>query len=91
MRARRDLDQIFDYLDQTSGGRLAAGFVRKLNQYIARIARIGGKGAPRDRISPGLKLAIYQPYNIYFRVDETQMTVVRVLHSARDVRRLTFD
>jgi plasmid stabilization system protein ParE len=46
---------------------------------------------PRDNIRPGLRLAVHGRYNIYFRVAAAETTIVRVLHSARDVRRISFD
>jgi plasmid stabilization system protein ParE len=42
-------------------------------------------------VSPGLRLAVHGRYNIYFRVANTETIIVRVVHSARDVRRLRFD
>ena len=50
------------------------------------------KEAERRRdASPGLRLAVHGRYNIYFRVIASETVIVRVLHSARDVRRLQFD
>ena len=40
---------------------------------------------------PGLRLAVLGKYNIYFRATATETVIVRVVHSARDVRRLNFD
>ena len=39
----------------------------------------------------GLRLAVHGRYNIYFRVNTTETIIVRVVHSARYVRRLRFD
>lgn len=33
---------------------------------------------------------VHGNYNIYFRVTPTETIIVRVLHSARDVRRFSF-
>jgi plasmid stabilization system protein ParE len=51
---------------------------------------MGHSGSPRNNISPGLRLAVHGRYNIYFRVTSTEVIIVRVLHSARDVRRFSF-
>lgn len=40
---------------------------------------------------PGLRLAVHGRYNIYFRNTESQTVIVRVVHSAREVKRLRFD
>jgi plasmid stabilization system protein ParE len=68
----------------------AKRFIAKLNTRLERIARLGHSGVPRDKISPGLRLVVHGNYNIYFRVTPTETVIVRVLHSARDVRRLSF-
>jgi len=46
---------------------------------------------PRSSIRPGLRLAVHGRYNIYFRVAEGETIILHVVHSARDVGRLTFD
>jgi plasmid stabilization system protein ParE len=58
---------------------------------LQHIARLGYTGAPRDDVRPGLRLTVHGRYNIYFRVTDTEAIIVRVVHSARDVRRLQFD
>jgi plasmid stabilization system protein ParE len=42
-------------------------------------------------VRPGLRLAVHGRYNIYFRVTDRETIIVRVVHSARDLRRLRFD
>jgi len=42
-------------------------------------------------IRPGLRLAVHGRYNIYFRVAPTETVIVRVVHSVRNPRRLSFD
>jgi toxin ParE1/3/4 len=69
----------------------ARSFLSKLNARLERIARLGHSGVPRDKIRPGLRLATHGRYNIYFRVTDAETIIVRVVHSARDVRRLRFD
>ena len=59
--------------------------------HFDRIAATGHSGVPRDNLRPGLRLAVHGRYNIYFRVTDAETIIVRVVHSARDVRRLQFD
>jgi plasmid stabilization system protein ParE len=77
-------------LKTVSGVATAGRFIAKLNKYLEHIARLGTSGVPRDEISPGLRLIVHGNYNIYFRVTPTRTTIVRVVHSARDVRRMSF-
>ena len=51
----------------------------------------GALCSPADNVGPGLRLAVHGRYNIYFRVTASETIIIRVLHSARDVRRLQFD
>lgn len=62
-----------------------------LSAHLQSIARLGHSGVSRDNIRPGLRLATHGRYNIFFRVTDTETLIVRVVHSARDARRLQFD
>ena len=73
-----------------SGTATATRYVANLRSHMERIARVGHSGVPRNNISPGLRLAVHGRYNIYFRVTPTETVIARVVHSARDLRRLSF-
>jgi plasmid stabilization system protein ParE len=90
-RALRDLDGIYDHIADAAGDVTARTFIAKLSDHLERIARTGHSGVPRDTVRPGLRLAVHGRYNIYFRVGDTETVIVRVVHSARDTRRLAFD
>ena len=62
----------------------------RLYAHFDRIAATGHSGVPRDKFAAGLRLATHGRYNIYFRVTDTETIIVRVVHSAREVRRLHF-
>jgi toxin ParE1/3/4 len=68
----------------------AKRYLANIRSHLERIARTGTSGAPRGDIEPGLRLAVHGNYNIYFRVTPTKTIIVRVVHSARDVRRMSF-
>jgi toxin ParE1/3/4 len=89
-RARSDLDLIYARLKAVSDPITAERYVAEINQHLERIARLGHSGSPRDAISAGLRIVVHGNYNIYFRVTATETIIMRVLHSARDVRRLSF-
>ncbi len=86
----RDLDDIYEHLSRVADSATALRFIAKLNGRLQRIARLGSGGVPSDNIRPGLRLAVHGRYNIYFRVTDAETIIVRVVHSARDVRRLRF-
>jgi toxin ParE1/3/4 len=88
--AKRDVADIHHHIaqhDTTAADRL----VLSLYAHFDRIAATGHSGVPRDKIRPGLRLATHGRYNIYFRVTDSETIIVRVVHSARDARRLRFD
>ena len=89
-RARSDLDSIYARLKAVSDIATAKRFIAALNDHLERIARTGHSGVPRNKISPDLRLVVHGNYNIYFRATSTETIVARVVHSARDVRRLSF-
>jgi len=52
------------------------------------------RGTPAFRattVRPGLRLAVHGRYNIFFRVTDTETIIVRIVHSARDIKRIKFD
>jgi plasmid stabilization system protein ParE len=77
-------------LKTVSGVATAKRYVADLRSHLERLARLGHSGVPRNNIGPGLRLVVHGNYNIYFRVTPTKTIIVRVLHSARDARRLSF-
>lgn len=58
---------------------------------LARIADLGVTGVSRDWIRPGLRLHIYGKYCAYFRYDDERLTVLRIVHGARDIDAIIFD
>jgi plasmid stabilization system protein ParE len=69
----------------------AGRFIARLDAHLERIAFLGHSGVPRDNVRAGLRLAVHGRYNVYFRVTQAETIIVRIVHSARDVRRLDFD
>lgn len=88
--ADSDIDDAFDFIAQDNV-EAARRFTGEIVTHLHRLAALGHAGVPRDSIRPGLRLSIFGRYNIYFRVTEEQTIILRVVHSARDVGRLSFD
>jgi toxin ParE1/3/4 len=42
-------------------------------------------GAPRDHVSPGLRVLIHGNYASYYRIEDRQVVIVRVFHGHRDI------
>ena len=88
--AKADLDEIYDFIALDS--EIAADrFVTDLVADLHRIALLGVTGAARDWIRPGLRLHVFGKYCAYFRADKHDLTVIRIVHGARDVDTIIFD
>jgi len=68
----------------------ARTFTADLSAKIAWIAETGFSGVPRDWIREGLRALPYRDRCIYFRIDDRNVRIVRVLHSKQDVRQQAF-
>jgi toxin ParE1/3/4 len=55
---------------------------------MTNIADFPQSGATRDVLAPGLRAAFQGRHVIYYRADEGEVVIVRVLHGARDVAAL---
>ena len=86
----RDLDDIHEFVASRAGPRGARSFVARLNDHMTRIASTGHLGAPRDEVKPGLRLAVHGRFNIWFRVTDTEMFVLRIVRGARDTGQIDF-
>jgi len=42
-------------------------------------------GSSRENLAPGLRVTVHRPYVIYYVVSPREVTIVRVLHGARDL------
>ena len=80
-------EHIADVADQATAQR----FMERIAGHLIRMARSGSSGVPRDSVRAGLRLSILRNYNIYFRMTESELLIIRIVHAARDHRRLKFD
>ena len=83
-RAIGDLADIYDYIAIDNPG-AAERLVHAITGKITTLAAAGNRGAPRNNISPGLRVFPYRKRCIYFRVVNDDFIVLRVLHARQDV------
>jgi toxin ParE1/3/4 len=85
-----DLDGILEFVSRRS----PAAAVRLLDGIEATCERLVGMpraGTMRDELAPGLRSFTHGSYVIYFCcLTEDVLRIVRVMHSARDVKPLDF-
>jgi toxin ParE1/3/4 len=87
-RADSDIDEIWDYI-ATDNPEAADRFERDLRELFQIIARLPNAGRNREDLAGGsYRSWPFRAYVIIYRVHGRQVTVVRVIHGARDLRKL---
>lgn len=84
-RARRDLVEIWTYYRDIGSAEVAEQLLRDIGSGAKRLSRHPLSGRAREDVAPSLRSVLVQPYAILYRVTETRVEVVRVLHTRRDL------
>ena len=82
--AAHDLEEIGDYIARDNPIR-AASFIAELRAQCEKICLNPAGYRRRSELSEGLRSCPYGNYVIFFESAADQVTVVRVLHGARDM------
>jgi plasmid stabilization system protein ParE len=84
--ARRDLASIVATIAENSGRRTAARWRGMLESRARSLANHPFLGTVDDTLGPGRRRLVISPYLIVYRVrDDREVTVLRILHGARDL------
>ena len=87
-QARIDLLEIWHHIARDSVVN-ATRVSERLEQAIRDLVPVPGKGHVRaDVKNPNYRFWSVRPYVIAYRYDDRTLTIVRVVHGARDFRRL---
>lgn len=87
--AEEDIIDIWFYIAVENKSQLNADrFMKRLDERLEFIARNPGIGMRKDHYSLGLLQLVFDKYLIFYFELEDGIEVVRVLHSARDIREL---
>lgn len=83
-RSERDAFDIWDYvsLDSALG---AERLLRRIDAIVQMLAERPAAGRARTELGHGIRSFPAESYMVYYRYSETTLTVVRILHAARDV------
>jgi toxin ParE1/3/4 len=85
--AQRDLDEIWLYIARDSEDAVS----RFVDEIVARFALLRSTpelGRARDELKPGLRSHPVENYVIYYRQKRDTISVLRIVHGARDPRRV---
>lgn len=84
--AVRDLDGIFDYSLAIHGAAEAEAYIRVLGAAMERLLAYPEAGVARD-LRPGVRSFGAGDHRIFYRIENREIVVVRILHKAMDVER----
>ena len=85
--ARDDLDEIWDYIAHDNPV-AATRMVYRIRDRFEMLGRQPLLGEACEDLQPGLRSFPVRPYVIYYSVLHDEVSIVRVLHGARDVEQL---
>lgn len=88
-QAESDLDDIWFYLvSETGNVDLADRVVDSIASRLFLIANYPRIGRPRDDIRTGLRSLTVGGYVVFYRIDNEDVVILRILHGKRDIARL---
>lgn len=79
-KAEEDLETIFDYGANSFGFALASEYIHNLDEAFKLLANSPRLGMKQDVIAKGLRSFQVSSHFIFFRFNEAELTIVRVLH-----------
>jgi toxin ParE1/3/4 len=83
-RSSADLSDARDWLVQNAGPRTAATVLTQIRGRFAHLKEWPYAGAQRPAYGEGVRSTPAGSYVIYYAVDRSAVTILRVLHGARD-------
>lgn len=86
--ATADIEAIWDYTYDRWGLEKAVTYDAALEVRIRGLLTGHTASRAADDVAPGLRRAVAEGHVVFFREDETRVTVVRVLHQRMDVGRV---
>ncbi|MBA4763118.1 type II toxin-antitoxin system RelE/ParE family toxin [Sphingomonas sp.] len=84
-RAHADLREIGDYSDSRWGREQAQRYLEAIADSFDQISEMPLAGSDQAEVSPGLRKWRSGSHNIFYRVREDVVLIVRVLHARMDV------
>jgi len=89
-QAERDIEEIGDYIARDNPPR-ALSFVRELRAQCRKITASPEAFRLRHELGEGIRSCAHHRYAIFFSAGTYEVTIIRVLHGARDLLALFSD
>ena len=85
--AEFDIGDIYDYTLANHGAAQAATYLTGLDTAFEQLIDNPMSGKERPEIRAELRSIIYNHHTVFYRIMDTHIRIVRVLHSSRDMPR----
>jgi toxin ParE1/3/4 len=83
--AEHDLLDIWSYLAEQASNEVADRQLREIDVACRMLVRHPLKGRARDELVTGIRSLLIHTYIVFYRVTDTAVQIVRVLHGRRDL------
>ncbi len=83
-RAQTDVEEIVGYI----GIENPAAAERLIGRFMERFALLDTQplsGSPREKVGAGLRRIVVGSYLVFYRVDDQEIEILRILHSRRNI------
>ncbi len=85
--ARDDLRAIYEHGINTWGAVRASAYLDRLEDGLWNLTRQPEMGIKREALLPGMRSLSVEGHVIFYRLQQVQIQIVRVLHSRQDPQR----
>ena len=89
--AKADLEGIWDDLEAARGPKFADKYLRELEQSIESLSRLPRRYRVRRRLGKGRRILPLRPYHVIYRVEDTRVLILRIMHGRRKITRRTIE
>ena len=86
--AKLDLLNIWDYISEDSSETTADNFIDRITEKFCLLATQPEMGRQRPELQLGLRSHAVFNYIIFYRISDSGLEIVRVLHGSRDIDNL---
>jgi toxin ParE1/3/4 len=83
-KADQDLRDIWRYYAHVASPEIADNVLREIGRVVAQLEDHALSWRPRDDVMPGLRSVLVHPHIVFYRVPDSIVEIVRILHQRRD-------
>jgi toxin ParE1/3/4 len=80
--------EVWRYYQRVASPEIADKLLREINEAGQRLGDEALIWRARDEIKPGLRSVLVHPYAVFYRISDSVVEIVRVLHERRDLARV---